>query len=73
MEITREQDGGATIRLSPLELVRYYNLVNAFLNQGSTCADGSPIPAEVLRPHQIQLHQLAVAIGRDDIPHPDDV
>ena len=71
MEVHVEDDGGATIRLSKIELVGYYNLVNSFLNQGTTWADGSPIPPEVLRPHQLQLHQLAVAIGRNDVPHPD--
>jgi hypothetical protein len=70
MEVHVEDDGGATIRLSRIELVRYFNLVSDFLHQGTTWADGSPIPPAVLRPHQLQLHQLAVAIGRNDVPHP---
>ena len=69
LELQPEDDGGATIRLSRLELVGYFNLLSVFLNQGSTWADGSPIPAEALRPHRIQLHQLATAIGRTDVAH----
>lgn len=72
MEIQPEADGGATIRLSNIELVGYYNLLNSFLQQGATWADGTSIPDETLRPHRLQLHQLAVAIGRDDVPHPDE-
>ncbi len=71
MDLHPEPDGGATIRLSKVELVAYYNLLNGFLQQGETWVDGTPIPQEVLRPHRLQLHQLAVAIGRHDVPHPD--
>jgi hypothetical protein len=65
-----EADGGATIRLSRQELVQYYNLLNAFMAQ--TCwSDGRPVPEEITLPHLRQLHQLAVAIGRDDVLDPD--
>jgi hypothetical protein len=30
--IRTHQDGGATVRLSKVELVRFYNLLNVFLN-----------------------------------------
>lgn len=71
MDITPEADGGATITLTRQELVAYYNLLNGFLREGSTWSDGSPIPAEVTRPQRLQLHQLAVALGRDDDSEPD--
>lgn len=71
MDLRSEPDGGATIRLSRLELVGYYNHLSRFLSEGETWSDGSPIPDEVLRPLRLQLHQLSVAIGRDDIAHPD--
>lgn len=63
MDLTTESDGGATLRLSHLELVGYYNLLNQFLRETTTWVDGSPIPDEVLAPQWAQLRQLSSAIG----------
>ena len=34
--ISRDPDGGAILRLSEMELVRYYNLMNAFLQDSTS-------------------------------------
>lgn len=34
--ISRDPDGGATLRLSEIELVRYYNLFNACLQDSTS-------------------------------------
>lgn len=34
--LSRDPDGGATLRLSKVELVRYYNLMNAFLQPSTS-------------------------------------
>jgi hypothetical protein len=65
MDVTTHEDGGATLRLSHVELVRYYNLVNASLQNG-TWLDGTPIPLELLTPQWQQLRQLAQAVGVPD-------
>jgi hypothetical protein len=69
MEIRPEPDGGATLRLSKSELVSLYNLENGFVHQA---AKDPTVSAEWLRPARIRLHQIAVLLGRDDVPHPDD-
>ncbi len=71
MDVHPEPDGGATLRLSPVELAGYFNLLSEFLNRGNAWSDGTPIPPVATRPMRLQLHQLAIALGRNDIPPPD--
>lgn len=73
VEITANPDGGATVRLSHLELVGFYNLLNAWLQEATALSDGSPIPPDWTYRQRVQLHQLAKAIGRSDVPHPGDL
>ena len=47
MDVQPEADGGATVRCSQQELVGFYNLLNQFLNEPTTWADGAAIPPEV--------------------------
>lgn len=70
MEVHPDPDGGATLRLSPQELVQYYNLLDSFLAEGKTWSDGTPMPDDVLRPFVEQLSQLRRAIGRPDLEAP---
>ncbi len=72
MEVLEQHpDGGATVRLSNVELVRMFNGLVQPLQPPLTWADGTPIPPEVTHPLRLQLHQLALLLGREDIPHPD--
>ena len=71
MDLTLNPDGGATLGLSHIELVRYYNLLNQALRDWTTWADGTPMPSEVLRPQWVQLRQLAAAVSMPDPGEPD--
>ena len=73
VDVQREADGGATLRCSQQELVRFYNLLNQFLNEATTWTDGTPIPPEVAHDQRVQLHQLAALVGMEKYhPHPDE-
>ena len=69
--LEQHADGGATVRLSQVELTRMFNGLVQLLQPPLTWADGSDIPRDVLHPLRLQLHQVARLIGRKDIPHPD--
>ena len=60
MEIRVELDGGATVRLSHQELVRFYNLVNQFVRGAE---QDSSIDPKLLEPQRLQLEQLARAVN----------
>lgn len=67
----RHSDGGATVRLSEIELTRMFNGLVYALRPPLTWVDGTPIQPEATHSLRLQLHQVAVLLGRDDIPHPD--
>ncbi len=72
MDVLEQQpDGGATVRLSKVELARMFNGLVQQLQPPLNWEDGTPIPPEVTHPLRLQLHQVALLLGRDDIPHPD--
>ncbi len=69
--LEQHPDGGATLRLSQVELGRMFNGLVHNLQPPLTWTNGTAIPPEVLHPLRVQLHQVALLIGRDDIRHPD--
>jgi hypothetical protein len=71
VDVQREPGGGATLRCSQQELVRFYNSLNQLLNE-STPAEDEEFP-QVMRELRLQLHQLAVLVGMEKYhPHPDE-
>jgi hypothetical protein len=61
--ISRHPDGGATLRLSNLELVRFYNLLNAFLQPSA------PQELDWAR-KQGQIEQVEILAELVDMPRP---